>query len=96
MHLRDTDTPSHDSNGLLATIQAMDALSFEGLGEIERIVAEALKAGDQLPPGLHAALDSVWFLAQRTANDINCHAESQGAECRLAWGCPPVARQQAF
>jgi len=79
MHI--TDTPSHDSNGLRATIQAMDALSLDGLGEIERIVTAALKAGDRLPPDIYAALDRVWFLAQRTANDINCHAESQGAAC---------------
>ena len=64
----------------------MDIISLEGLGEIERIVTAALKAGDRLPPDIYAALDRVWFLAQRTANDINCQAESQGAACRLALG----------
>ena len=84
MHL--TTPPSHDISGLRQTIQAMDTISAKGLGEIARIASSALKAADGLPPDLYAALDSVWFLAERVANDINCHAESQGAACRLALG----------
>ena len=81
-----TATPSHDINGLRDTIQAMDALSAEGLAEIERIATAALASADGLPPDICAVLDSVCFLAQRVANDMNCHAESQGAACRLALG----------
>lgn len=81
-----TTTPSHDIEGLRDTIQAMDALSAEGFAEIERIATSAMQGADRLPPDIYAALDSVLSLAQRVANDINCHAESQGAACRLALG----------
>lgn len=84
--MNSTSTTALDISGPHHTIQAIDALACEGFGEIERIAICALASADSLPPDIYAALDSVCFLAQRVANDINCHAEAQGAACRLALG----------